>query len=434
MTNFELKRILNRVNTRLTELWKLKFFRYSIILHFFYFIFSSIITLLVLRSTSDFYVYYRVGEIFVNDPNNLYNPANYVDIWPFRYFPLSAMMFVPYYLMGFDLGFIIFNFINLILNVLISIILYKIIIIVRGIDHEMEDKRIILYICLYLIGLPQLFNYILGQINLYVTLLILISLFIFIKKSDIKWQFIASVILGISIIIKPTTLFMIPFIIVIGYNYEKRKLTLNLTKSLVRLIGVILPVALNLIMFLGHPNLLNGFLATNFTGSETVLLNHSFSITKIISNMFLYFGVPSDKMSVLPIFLGVLLIIGVLGFIFYVFRRSHVNEWIFGYLFGILVMFLAYFDTWDHHILQITPLLILALFSLPRNSELTRKYIKPGFFFLNFFGLVFTGIFWLLMLTIGPFFPFNFASTLFLILIFIGVSQYCLKKQNAGAN
>lgn len=434
MTNFELKRILNRVNTRLTELWKLKFFRYSIILHFFYFIFSSIITLLVLRSTSDFYVYYRVGEIFVNDPNNLYNPANYVDIWPFRYFPLSAMMFVPYYLMGFDLGFIIFNFINLILNVLISIILYKIIIIVRGIDHEMEDRRIILYICLYLIGLPQLFNYILGQINLYVTLLILISLFIFIKKSDIKWQFIASVILGISIIIKPTTLFMIPFIIVIGYNYEKRKLTLNLTKSLVRLIGVILPVALNLIMFLGYPNLLNGFLATNFTGSETVLLNHSFSITKIISNMFLYFGVPSDKMSVLPIFLGVLLIIGVLGFIFYIFRRSHVNEWIFGYLFGILVMFLAYFDTWDHHILQITPLLILALFSLPRNSELTRKYIKPGFFFLNFFGLVFTGIFWLLMLTIGPFFPFNFASTLFLILIFIGVSQYCLKKQNAGAN
>ena len=424
MTNFELKRILNRVNTRLTELWKLKFFRYSIILHFFYFIFSSIITLLVLRSTSDFYVYYRVGEIFVNDPNNLYNPANYVDIWPFRYFPLSAMMFVPYYLMGFDLGFIIFNFINLILNVLISIILYKIIIIVRGIDHEMEDKRIILYICLYLIGLPQLFNYILGQINLYVTLLILISLFIFIKKSDIKWQFIASVILGISIIIKPTTLFMIPFIIVIGYNYEKRKLTLNLTKSLARLIGVILPVALNLIMFLGYPNLLNGFLATNFTGSETVLLNHSFSITKIISNMFLYFGVPSDKMSVLPIFLGVLLIIGILGFIFYIFRRSHVNEWIFGYLFGILIMFLAYFDTWDHHILQITPLLILAVFNLPRNSELTRKYIKPGFFFLNFLGLVFTGIMWLTL----PFFPFNFASTLFLILIFTGVSRHCLKK------
>jgi len=101
---------------------------------------------------------------------------------------------------------------------------------------------------------------------------------------------------------------------------------------------------------------------------------------------------------------------------------------IFGYLFGILIMFLAYFDTWDHHILQITPLLILALFTMPRNSEITRKYIKPGFFFLNFFGLVFTGIF----LLTEAFFPFNFASTLFLILIFIGISLYGLKKQSNG--
>ena len=426
MNKIEVKMFYSKSKTRLAELWKFKFFRYSVLLHSFYFFFSLIITLFVLKSQSDFYVYYKVGEIFVKNPNNLYNPAYYVDIWPFRYFPLSALMFVPYYLLGFDLGFIIFNLINFILNILISIFIYRIINLVRGTDHKIHDKRVILYICLYLIGLPQIFNYILGQINLYVTLLILLSLYFFIKKSDIKWQLIASIILGISIIIKPTTLFMIPFIIVIGYNYEEKKIRLNFTKSVLRLIGVMIPLSLNVIMFLLYPDLLNGFLTTNFTGSETVLPNHSFSITKLISNMFLFFGVPSNELSVLPIFLGVLLIIGVLGFIFYVFRRSHVNNWIFGYLFGILIMFLAYFDTWDHHILQIAPLLILTLFSLPRNSELTRKYIKPGFFFLNFLGLVFTGIFWLTQ----SFFPFNFASTLFLILIFIGVSQYCLKKQN----
>jgi hypothetical protein len=430
MNKIELKRFYNNSKTRLAVLWKFKFFRYSVILHLFYFIFSTIITLLVFRNQNDFRVYYRVGEIFITDINGLYSPLNYNGMWPFRYFPLSALLFVPYYLMGFDFGFIIFNLINLILNILISIILYKIIILVRGTDHEHEDRRIILYICLYIIGLPQLFNYILGQINLYVTLLILLSLFIFIKKSDIKWQFIASAILGISIIIKPTTLFMIPFIIVIGFNYEKKKITINFTTSLVRLIGVIMPLALNIIMFLAYPNLLNGFLTTNFTGSETVLLNHSFSITKIISNMFLYFGVPAEKFAVLPIFLSVLLIIGVSGFIFYVFRRSHVNNLIFGYLLGILIMFLAYFDTWDHHILQITPLLILAVFNLPRNSELTRKYIKPGFFFLNFLSLVFTGIMWFTL----PFFPFNFASTIFLVLIFTGVSRYCLKKQNNSTN
>ena len=430
MIKLELKRIISRFKTRLVELWKLKIFRYSVLIHIFFFIFSTFITLFGFRSQSDFYVYYRVGEIFVKDPNNLYNPLYYDDIWPFRYFPLSAIMFVPYYLMGFELGFITFNLINLFLNIIISIILYKIVMLVRGTDHEMEDKRVVLYICLYIIGLPQLFNYILGQINLYVTLLILLSLFIFIKYSDTKRSFLASVILGISIIIKPTTFFMIPFIIIIGYNYERKKITLNLSKSVLMLIGVILPVSLNIFLFLAYPNLLNGFLSTNFTGSETVLLNHSFSITKIISNLFLYFGVSSGEMSATPIFLGVLLIIGVMGFIFYLFRKSHVNQWIFGYIFGILIMFLAYFDTWDHHLLQVIPLLILAMFNLPRNSTLTRKYIKPGFIFLNFLGLIFTGIFFLTR----PFFPFNVASTIFLILIFIGVSKYCLKKKNDAKN
>jgi len=418
-----LNKLIQIIKKQLVANW---FVLICVLLHIFYFIFSTIMTLLVFRSQSDFYVYYRVGEIFVNNPNNLYNPTFYVDIWPFRYFPLSALMFVPFYLLGFDLGLIIFNFINLILNILISIILYKLVILVRAPDHESESKRVIFYICLYLIGIPQLFNYILGQINLYVTLLILLSLFIFIKNSDVKWQFIASIILGISIIIKPTTLFMIPFIIVIGYNYEKKKITLKFTQSVLRLVGIALPLILNIIMFLTYPNLLNGFIATNFTGSETVLLNHSFSITKIISNIFLHFGVPPDDLSATPIFLGVLFIIGILGFVIFVLRRTHVNSMIFGYLFGILIMFLAYFDTWDHHMLQITPLLILILFTLPRNSEFTKKYIKPGFFFLNFFGLVFTGIFWLTR----PFFPFNLASTLFLILIFIGISLYSLKKQS----
>ena len=428
MNKIDLNVFYSKCKTRLAELWKFKIFRYSVLLHLTYLTISVIMTLLVLRTQSDFYVYYKVGGIFVNNPKNLYNPAFYTDTWPFRYLPLSALMFVPYYLLGFDLGFIVFNLINLLLNILISILLYKIIILVRGTDHESHDKRVILYICLFLIGVPQLFNYILGQINLYVTLFILLSLFIFIKYSDIKWQLIASIILGISIIIKPTTVFMIPFIILLGYDYEKKKFKLEFTKSFVRLLGVILPLLLNLILFFIYPNLLNGFLTANFTGSETVLLNHSFSITKIISNMFLYLGVPSDELSVLPIFLVVLLVIGGLSFIFYIFRRSNVNSMIVGYLFGILIMFLAYFDTWDHHILQIAPLLIISLFNLPRNSELTRKYIKPGFFFLNFFGLVFTGIFWL----IRPIFPFNFASTIFLILIFIGVSLHCLKKQNKG--
>ncbi len=424
------KVIFNNTKKRLVELWNIKSFRYAIIIQFFYFFLSLIVTLFFLRTQSDFYVYYKVGEIYVNNPNNLYNPAFFTDIWPFRYFPLSAILFVPYYLLGFNLGFVIFNFINLILNILISVILYKIIILVRGDDHEREDKRIVLYICFYLIGLPQVFNYILGQINLYVTLLILLSLFIFLKFKEIKYQLLASFILGISILIKPTTLFMIPFIVVLNYSYEKKRISFDLKLSFLRLFGVLLPLSLNVIMFLIYPDLLSGFLDTNFTGSETVLLNHSFSITKIISNILLFVGVPSNELNVLPIFLSILLIFGCLGYIFYTFRRFNTNYLIYGYIFGMLIMFLAYFDSWDHHLLNLTPLLVIMLFNLPRNSDLTRKYVKPSFFFLNFLGLVFTGLFWLTQL----FFPFNFASTIFLVFIFIGVSKYCLKNMNKDTN
>ena len=112
MNKIELNVFYSKSKTRLTELWKFKAFRYSVLLHLLYFTFSVITTLLVLRNKSDFYVYYKVGGIFVNNPNDLFNPAFYTDTWPFRYLPLSAIMFVPYYFMGFDLGFIVFNLIQ----------------------------------------------------------------------------------------------------------------------------------------------------------------------------------------------------------------------------------------------------------------------------------------------------------------------------------
>ena len=57
MTEFELKRV---------GLWKQKIFIFSVILHFLYFLISTIITLLVLRSQSDFYVYYKGGEFSID--------------------------------------------------------------------------------------------------------------------------------------------------------------------------------------------------------------------------------------------------------------------------------------------------------------------------------------------------------------------------------
>ncbi|MFX1573895.1 MAG: glycosyltransferase 87 family protein [Promethearchaeota archaeon] len=408
---------------RLKELWEYKIFRYTIILHGIYFIISLILTLTIFRIKNDFLVYYTVGKIFVTDINDLYNRANY--LWPFRYLPLSAVIFIPFYLLGFDLGFIVFNIFNLVFNILISLILYKLIILIRGDDHEKNEKRVITYICIYFLSLPQIFNYILGQINLYIVFLILLSLFLYLKHENIKWQFIAGLILGITIIIKPITIFMTPFLILLKYDFKRKKFIFNFLHTISRLGGVILPISLNLIIFLSHPSLLDGFIDINLVGEDTLYVNHSFSLTKIIQNLLFFIGIPETSLLNLQIliFIAVLMIIGGLGFVIYIFRGQISDPLIYGYTLGILIMLIAYFDSWDHHLLILTPFLILIIFNLPRNSDITKRFIKPSFFFFNFFDLLFMGIAYI-------WFHFNFESTIFLLLIFYGICKFCLSTRH----
>ncbi|MFW9973542.1 MAG: glycosyltransferase family 87 protein, partial [Candidatus Odinarchaeota archaeon] len=373
----------------------------------------------VYKYKNDFIIFYNVGNIFLNDIGNLYNQTNY--LWDFRYFPLSALFFIPFSLLNIDSAFVIFNIFNVLLNLLICIYLYKIIILVRNKDHEKDDKRVILYLCIYLMGLPHVLNYIYGQINLYITFFIVLSLYIFLKYKSLRSQFIASLILGISIIIKPTAFFLIPFLIIINFNLEKKKFKIDLLKSLTRIFGVLIPVLLNFIPFFLYPSLWEGFLDTNFTGSNPVALNFSFSLTKLILNFCYFYNIPFNQ---LILFLGVTAISGGLGFIIFLIRRFEKNSLIYGYAFGILIMLLVYFDSWDHHLLNLTPILIIIIFNLPRESKITEP-IKLSLFFLSFFDLAFVGIWYL----VYPLFPYNFESTFFLLLAFYGISRYCLIKR-----
>jgi hypothetical protein len=306
------------------------------------------------------------------------------------------------------------------LNILISVILYKLIILFRSKDHEQDDKRVITYLCVYLMGLPHILNYVYGQINSYITLFILVSLYIFLRYEELKWQLLGSVVLGISIIIKPTTFFLIPFLIILKFDTEKKKFNFDFSTSAVRLIGVIFPVLLNFILFFMYPLLWQGFLDTNFTGSNPVALNFSFSISKLIINFCYFFNIPFNQLFIL---IGVICIIGGTGFIIYILRKTNSNSIIYGFAFGIVIMLLAYYDSWDHHLLNLIPILIIILFNLPRYSVSVRS-IKLSLIFFSFFDLAFVGIWYL----IYPLFPFNFGSTFFLLVTFYTVYKKLVNK------
>jgi hypothetical protein len=414
-----LKALFVQIFNKLKEFWNVKIFRYAILVQLFYFFLSILLFFLFLNQKNDFVIFYESGRIFLTDIENLYNQANY--LWDFRYFPLSALFFIPFSFLDFGLAFILFNLLNFILNILISLMMYKIIKAIRGQDHETNDKRIILYISLYLMGVPHILNYIYGQINLFITFSILASLMIFLFYKKTKWQLLGSIILGISIIIKPTSFFLIPFLLVIRFDLSTKKLKIDFSTSLLRLVGVLIPVLLNFALFAAYPKLWSDFLSTNFTGSNPLALNFSISLTKLVTNFCYFFNIPFNQLIVLIVLVG---LVGGLGFFSYILRRRDSNYILYGYTMGMTIMLLTYFDSWDHHLLNLTPLLIITIFNLPRRAKLL-DYIKPSFFFFNFFGIIFVGVWFLTY----PLFPYNFVGTFFLFVLLYSLTRYFLVKR-----
>jgi hypothetical protein len=201
---------------------------------------------------------------------------------------------------------------------------------------------------------------------------------------------------------------------------KKRKLKIDFLKSIIRLIGVLLPVFANFVLFAAFPKLWGGFISTNFTGSNPIALNYSFSLTKLITNFCFLFNIPFSQLTIL---VASVAIIGGLGFFILMLRRRLENSILYGYSIGMLIMLLTYYDSWNHHLLNLIPLMIIIIFNLPRHSKLL-NYIKPSLFFFNFFDLIFVGV-WLFTY---PIFPFNFVGTFFLFLTLYGISKYLITK------
>ncbi len=140
-----------------------------------------------------------------------------------------------------------------------------------------------------------------------------------------------------------------------------------------------------------------------------------------MTNFFLLYDMPFNQ---IVIFLSVLIIVGFFTLVIHILKVPSKNAIIYGYILGIIVMFLSYFDSWDHHIVVFTPLLLLIMVDLPENSKITKFYLKPGFFALCFLNLIGFGVWFLTQ----DYFPFNFVSTLFLCLILFGIGKQVISE------
>ncbi|MFX0141628.1 MAG: glycosyltransferase 87 family protein [Candidatus Hodarchaeota archaeon] len=387
---------------------------------------------------NDYLSFHYAGLNVLDNLPNLYNSL--LSPFPFRYLPLSAYFFTPFSILGLKLGYFIFQIFNFFLNILIIYLIYKIIWMYRKLNNDSdfhyeinsfkdifkkpENESFLHQNAVFLIMLPQFMNFFLGQINILVSIFILSSLFYFLK-GGVRNDLLGGFLLGLGLLFRPTLIFIIPFLIVLNYNKKNRKIIFDFKKTVMRLLGSMILILISGIFFLVYPQMLFDFIDVNLAGKYTYTIeggleiNPSFSLTRIV---LIFLGLIKVNINGFLIFVIISLIILVPIYFLYIQNPNQPIRLINGYLAGILIMLIVYFDTWPHHIVVLTPFLIF--FILINKNFKHYKLFK----YLHYLIAVLIVIFWGIYYLTYEFFPFNAGGLILLILLYYCLVVYYLNQ------
>lgn len=407
-----------------------------LIITFFFFYFLD--NFLMSSENTDYLTFHNAGLIAIKNLPELYDPSHY--LFPFRYLPLSAYFFTPFSLLGLELGYLMFQLFNFFLNFVTIYLIYKIIIFYRiqklvpslkfnlnsfkNIFRESENKSLLHHGSAYLLILPQFMNYFLGQTNMIVLIFILTSLFYLIKGGN-KNDFLGGLMLGFGILFKPTLILIVPFIIPISYNKLNRKLNLQFKKTIIRLCGPVILIILSGLFFLANPQMLIDFMDVNLAGQYvyniggSVEINPSFSLTRIILIISELIGL---KFNNFITFIAITLIIWAILYIFFIFSPTQSNRLVMGFLSGISVMLIVYFDSWPHHLIVLTPFMILFIL-LNKDFKRIELFKYVCYLLTNL-----TLAFWVIYYLTYEFLPVNIGGLLLLLLLYYNLIIFYRQK------
>ncbi len=401
---------------------------------FFYFLDSPLMSI----NENDYLSFYYAGRNAIENLPNLYNSS--LSPFPFRYLPLSAYFFTPFSILGLEVGYFIFQIFNFFLNLLSLYLMYKIIqkyIDLRSdskihfelnnfknIFNNGENESVLHQYGIFLIMLPQFMNYFLGQINLIVLLFILSSLLYFLK-GGIKNDLIGGFLIGLGLLLKPTLILILPFLVILEYNKGTKKFMFNIKATAIRLLGSLALLSISGLYFFIFPQMFTDFIAVNLTGEYTYTtesgldINPSFSFTRIF---LIFLDLLSVKINGFLIFIVITLIFLIPTYYFYIQHSDQPKKLINGYLLGIIIMLIVYFDSWPHHIVVLTPFLI---FFILFNKNF--KYYRL-FKYLHYLLAVLIVGFWGIYYLTYQFFPFNAGGLVLIVLLYSCVILYYINQ------
>ncbi|MBY9018276.1 MAG: DUF2029 domain-containing protein [Candidatus Lokiarchaeota archaeon] len=426
--NIELSLLKQDLKNCTDHIKKTKALKNSLILNLVYIIFTVLCFFLVpliipIENTiiaNDFRIFYQSAQAIITDPEQLYSLPAYK--MPFRYLPFFSILFVPYTLIPFELGFVIHTFLLGLIQTASFYLIYIISTRFYKVKYNNKVKSDLLFICLMApLQVPMI---LMGQISHIFILLILIVIFLIenikTEKYEINYQhFLIGLILGFSISLKPYSILIIPLLIKLVITFEDKKIKIRF-KILIKLLsGLIISHIINIIYFLVYPGLLPEFLEIN---STTQLINYpSSSITRLISFIF-------NSFSIEPIFMLILTIL-LYGLLFSIFLITPSNKTNYPAYVSmvILIIMINFTDSWFLNFLIVFMLIFPGLFqfedevSFIQSESLKRRLRISNFitYKIIYYGIIYFTVGVVLGLTVfptDPILPF-FLIILYLIIL-----------------
>ncbi|MBN2155304.1 MAG: DUF2029 domain-containing protein [Candidatus Lokiarchaeota archaeon] len=290
----------------------------------------------------DFRIFGQSSKILLDNPTDLYTSTDYR--YPFRYFPLFSFLNIPMSFLPFSVGFVI----HTILMETVHIgSFYLILILCKKFYHlDLSTWREMQYLILALAAPLQVPNLIIGQISeIYIFLVLLAVLFLENAKNpryEHKFNFFfAGVMLGLSMIYKPFSILLLPFLFPIYLNLNKKHFSIDFKAIIHAITGFLLPISPNLYYWIKYPNYLPDFFAIN--ASAQILDYPSTSITRIITSIFAMIGIRFSEFWFMVVI--VLFLFGMI-FLYYILQIPEDRNFSVYFGFAMLILMISYPDSW----------------------------------------------------------------------------------------
>jgi hypothetical protein len=281
---------------------------------------------------NDFAVYYQFSRYFFQGRlPEIYDDALILEAgtYQFRYLPSFLLVMAPFAAMNsLVVSYYFFTLVSFVFNLVSVFFIEKI---ATRISPGIKFRR---YVWLFLILFAHLNNYPAGQPNSFVLVCVVLSLHYYLQGKDA----IASICLGLSIIMKPVAYAVILFMVITS---KKR--------AIKRAFFALAPLAFDALVFLLFPHLISGFISRNLGEEPQNMGSQSF-----INSIIFTFGGDAKIL-----FVVLFAIFAMVGYWKISKTASAENKTILSFSLGILMAFLIQPQLWTFSLVFLYPILIL---------------------------------------------------------------------------